>query len=241
MSKEQGTLLLLPNVLGDVAYHEPFLPSSIDKAVAGIDGLIAESEGGGRRFLGRFPHEKKRHMIPLALLNKRSDEEQIDFLLEPMQKGETWGLVSDAGLPCVADPGYTLVRRARLLGIRVKAFIGPSSLMMALMLSGLPGQRFSSHGYLPKDVQERTNEIKKLEKVSKESQSTQLFIEAPHRNAQLLDTMLETLAPTTWLCVAWELTLPGQGVVVQQVGQWKKTPLPNIQKKPAVFLIYAGD
>jgi len=125
------TLLLLPNLLGDLPEHKAFLPISVDQAVATIDGLIAESEKGGRRFLSRFQHAKKPHEIPIALLNKHNQD--YDFLLEPCVTGEIWGLVSDAGLPCVADPGARLVARARQLGVQVEAFVGPSSILLALM------------------------------------------------------------------------------------------------------------
>ena len=135
-------LLLLPNVLADVKHHEPFLPSSVDKAVASIDGLIAESASAGRRFLARFETKKPTNEIPIALFNEHTKEEDIDFLLEPIRKGERWGLISDGGLPCIADPGAKLVKRANISGIIVQAFVGPSSPMLALMLSGLPAQRF---------------------------------------------------------------------------------------------------
>ena len=234
-------LLILPNVLGDVKHHEPFLPASVDKAVATLDGLIAESAGGGRRFLSRFETKKPAHDIPLALFNEHTPDEEIDFLLEPIRQGQRWGLISDGGLPCIADPGAKLVNRARQSGIIVQAFSGPSSLFLALMLSGLPGQRFQFHGYLNKEPKQRSFEIRALENNSRNENSTQIFIEAPYRNAHLLESLLEILNPTTQLCVAWDLTLPTQGVVSQSVELWKKSPLPNLDKKTAIFLLSSNE
>lgn len=233
------TLLLLPNVLGDVRHHEPFLPASVDKVVESLDGLIAESETGGRRFLSRFKHAKKPHEIPITLLNEHTKDEDLDFILEPMQKGERWGLVSDAGLPCIADPGAKLVYLARQKGIAVQAFNGPTSILLSLMLSGLPGQRFSFQGYLKKDSTECAAEVKKLEKRAKEDKATQIFIETPYRNKALLDILLSSLSDETLLACAWDLTLPTQGVLSQPVALWKKSPLPALEKRNAIFLISA--
>ena len=233
-------LLLLPNVLADVKHHEPFLPSSVDKAVASIDGLIAESASAGRRFLARFETKKPTNEIPIALFNEHTKEEDIDFLLEPIRKGERWGLISDGGLPCIADPGAKLVKRANISGIIVQAFVGPSSPMLALMLSGLPAQRFYFSGYLDKEPEKRQVQIRELQRRSKMDEATQIFIEAPYRNKHLLDSLLISLADTTRLCVAFDLTLPSQGVVSLSVEQWKKSPLPNLDKRNAIFLIYAS-
>ncbi len=230
-------LLLLPNVLGDVKHHAPFLPASVDKAVASLDGLIAESAGAGRRFLGRFETKKPANDIPIALFNEHTPDADIDFLLEPIRKGERWGVVSDGGLPCVADPGAKLVRRARQSGIVVQSFVGPSSILLSLMLSGLPGQRFYFCGYLDKEPKQREREIKELEHRSKADGATQIFIETPYRNIHLLEALLKVLSPQTQLCVAWDLTLTTQGVVSQSVELWKKSPLPNLEKKTAIFLV----
>lgn len=227
-----GKLLLLPNLLGDLPDHSPFLPGSVDSAVASLDGLIAESEKGGRRFLSRFKLSKKPHEIPIALLNKHNQD--YDFLLEPCLQGETWGVVSDAGLPCLADPGALLVARARERGVKVEAFIGPSSIVLSLMLSGLPSQCFHFHGYLPKDPKNRDQAIRKTAR----SAGTQIFIEAPHRNEGTLEALLRELPDEVKLCVACDLTLPSQRVMTEKVATWKKVPLPKIQKKPTIFLFY---
>lgn len=221
-------LLLLPNLLGENRHHQLFLPASIDKAMKSIDGLIAESESGARRFLSHFEMDKKPHEVPVALYN----EEDIDFILEPLAKGERWGFVSDAGLPCIADPGHKLVARARARGIPIQAFVGPSAIMLALMQSGLPGQHFTFHGYIGKEAAQRKMELTKMES----QPGTHIFIEAPHRNKHTLESLLESLSPETRLCIAWDLTLPTQGIITEPVRVWQKMALPNIDKKPAIFL-----
>jgi 16S rRNA (cytidine1402-2'-O)-methyltransferase len=237
--EKRPALLLLPNLLGEVRHHEPFLPQSVDKAVASLDGLIAESETAGRRYLKRFKTEKLPQEIPIAQFNEHTPADQIDFLLEPVVKGERWGLVSDGGLPCVADPGSTLVKRARQLGLNVQAFVGPSSIMMALMLSGLPGQRFAFQGYLDKEPEGRKAQIRNLEAAAKKEGITQIFIEAPYRNQYLLEALVETLSDETELCVAWDITLQTQGILSQPVKHWKKSPLPTLDKRVAIFLFSA--
>jgi 16S rRNA (cytidine1402-2'-O)-methyltransferase len=229
------TLYLLPNLLGPVKDHHFFLPYSIDEILAQIDGLIAESEGEGRRYLKHFKTKKKPHEIPIALLTK--EKQDLDFLLEPVKKGEQWGVVSDCGLPCIADPGATLVTRARQLGIKVAAFTGPSSIFYALMLSGLSGQNFAFHGYIAKNSEQKAKELKLWEKIEK---TTHIFIEAPYRNIQTLQACLDHLKETTVLCVAASLTLPEEFIETKTVKAWKLQNIKNvnllIEKKPALFL-----
>lgn len=230
-------LLLLPNLLGDHRHHEPFLPASIEKAMLTIDGLICESEKAGRRYLSRFTTKKPSLDMPIAVYNEHTSDADIDFFLEPIRNGERWGFISDAGLPCVADPGAKIVQRARQSGIVVQAFVGPSSILLALMQSGLSGQRFTFQGYLKADEAGRIKDIKRLESLSRAENSTQIFMEAPYRNMHMLQNLLNTLDERTWLCVAWDLTMPGQGIISEPIQRWKKMPLPNLEKKPAIFLI----
>ena len=224
-----GQLFLLPNLLDKEAEHQLFFPISVDRAVASLQGIIAENEKEARAYLKRFNAPFRE--FPIRLLNEHTQD--IEELLTPMRNGETWGLISDAGLPVLADPGYLLVRRARILGIGVTAFIGPSSIVLALMLSGLPAQRFAFHGYFP---YEPGQVLKKLEERSKEEKATQIFMEAPYRNEKFLGTLLATLSDQTVLSVAWDLTMPTQGVETYLIKEWKKRPLPSIHKHPAVFL-----
>lgn len=225
----KGQLLLLPNLLNKEAHHEMFLPNSVDKAVHTLNGLIAEDEKEARAYLKRFNAPFRE--MPMRLLNKHNQE--IESLLEPMKNGEKWGLISDAGLPVLADPGYQLVARAKELGIMVKTFVGPCSIVLALQLSGLYSQQFAFHGYLPKNPESR---LKELEDRSKQEGSTQVFIEAPFRNQSLLEKVVNTLSDETLFCVAWDLTCPTQGVETHPIKMWKKRALPNINKKPAIFL-----
>lgn len=237
---EKPALLLFPNLLGDHRHAEVFLPSSVAKAVQTIDGLIAESDTEGRRFLKRFETKKPAAEIPIALFNEHTPDDHLDFLLEPIVKGERWGFVTDAGLPCIADPGSKLVRRARQLGLNIQAFVGPSSILLALMLSGLPGQKFTFHGYLDRDPNLRKKSVQRMIQTSRLEGVTQMFMEAPYRNRSTLEAILAELPDEAILCAAWDLTLPTQGILSQPVLQWKKSPLPNIDKKPTIFLFTVG-
>jgi 16S rRNA (cytidine1402-2'-O)-methyltransferase len=236
MSRDTPSLLLLPNLLGDHRHAEVFLPGSVAKAVQTLDGLIAESETEGRRYLKRFETKKPAMEIPLALFNEHTPDDHIDFLLEPILAGERWGLVSDAGLPCIADPGSKIVLRARQRGVAIQAFIGPSSILLALMLSGLPGQKFYFHGYLDKEPDKRKMQLKQLVGQSSQEKATQIMMEAPYRNRHTLEALVQTLPDKALLSVAWDLTMPTQGVVTQSIEQWKKCTLPSLEKKPAIFI-----
>lgn len=240
MDTPKPALLLLPNVLAEQCHHQLFLPASVDQAVESLDGLIAESTPGGRRFLSRFATKKPSHLMPISVYSGQGDDKELDFLLAPIQQGERWGFVSDAGLPCIADPGSKLVKRARQRGIVIRAFVGPSSITLALMQSGLPGQKFAFHGYLTKEKEKLAQAIRDLELTSARENSTQIFMETPYRNPQVLTALVETLAESSWLCVAADLTLPTQTIVSQPLSLWKKSPLPNLSKKNAIFVIYAG-
>jgi len=240
MAEPKAALLLLPNLLGDFPHHEPFLPSSVDKAVLSLDGLIAESPQAGRRYLSRFKTKLPVEEIPIALFNEHTLDNDLDFLLEPIKKGERWGFVCDAGLPCIADPGSKLVRRARQTGLAIQAFVGPSSIMLSLMLSGLPGQCFNFHGYLDSKPEKRRQELVLLEQSSKKKGSTEIFIETPYRNKHMMETLFSTLHDDTWVSIASDLTLNTQSVVTQPISAWKKCTPPNLDKKPAIFLINAN-
>lgn len=229
-----GKLLLLPNLLDESQPHELYLPAGVGIAVKTIQGLIAESEKAARRYLRRFLSHDEMARMPLKTLNEHTPEKELDEFLAPLLQGETWGLISDAGLPCVADPGAPLVWRARLNNIPVETFAGPSSLLMALQLSGFCGQRFSFHGYLPREGAELELKIRELEKRSRNE--TEIWIEAPYRSQKMLELLKQILSPNTKLCVAASLTLPTQKVVSQTVSKWKHHPL-VLEKEPAVFLL----
>ncbi len=232
-------LYLLPNLLADTESHANQLPVSVDAAVATLTGLIAENEKEGRHFLRRFafPAPKTFRDIPIRLLNEHSTDSDKRELLKQIEQGGVWGLVSDCGMPCLADPGADLVLMARERGIEVETFAGPSSILFALVLSGLGGQHFTFHGYLPKEELQLLQELRRIEKLSSKDRSTHLFIETPYRNARMLEKILSALDDQTWLCVACDLTTPTQYVQTRRIRDWKRTPLPNIDKRPAVFAI----
>ncbi len=235
-------LYLLPNLLADLEHHEAYLPASVDAAVATLSDLIAENEKEGRRFLRRFHYvaPKTFRDIKIHLLNEHSTFADKQALIASMGKGGAWGLVSDCGMPCLADPGADLVLMARNKGISVSTFAGPSSLLMALVLSGLGGQRFTFHGYLPKEEPALIAELKKIEKVSQKEGSTHLWIETPYRNVRLFQCMLFALQESSWVCLACALTEHGQFVETKQVKEWKRAPEPFIGKRPCIFVLNAA-
>ncbi|HSX03799.1 MAG TPA: SAM-dependent methyltransferase [Rhabdochlamydiaceae bacterium] len=228
------TLLLLPNLLSEENLHALYLPPILGECMGQLKGIIAESEKEARRYLKQFiPHFRE---IPIQLLNEHTKQHEIELLLKPLLNQQTWGLISDAGVPCIADPGHQLVAKAYELGIQVEAFAGPSSILLALMLSGLCAQKFAFHGYLSREEQELRTEIKKLEK----EKITHLFIEAPYRSQKMLDLLLLTLNDKTKLCIASDLTGQNQFVGTHTVEKWKQIAKPQINKKPTVFLFAVG-
>ena len=230
-----GKLFLLPNVLDESLSQELFLPASVNIAVNTLQGLIAESEKSARRYLRRFLSHEKMAAMPLKLLNEHTNPNEIDELLQPLLKGEIWGLISDAGLPCIADPGAPLVFKARQGKVDVEALPGPCSLILALQISGFSGQHFSFHGYLPRDGKELEMAIRNLE--AKAKGETQIWIEAPYRSAKMLELLKKTLSPDTYLCVAASLTLPNQKSASHSIRTWKTLSF-VLEKEPAVFVLY---
>lgn len=227
------TLILLPNLLSAEASLERSFPPALAEEAKRLSGLIAEDEKEGRAFLKRLGAP----LVPTKTLNEHTSKKEIQELLEPLLRGERWGVISDAGLPCLADPGAELVRRARAQGIKIEVIPGPSSLFLGLMLSGLSAQRFAFHGYLPREQPALTQRLKELEKRSEREQATQLFIEAPYRNLKLLQSILAALQDKTFLCIACDLMGPEEIVLTRSIAEWKKAPLPAIDKKPTVFQI----
>lgn len=229
-----GKLLLLPNLLDETLASELFLPPSVGTAVATLQGLIAESEKSARRYLRRFLSHEAMASTPIRLLNEHTPKGDLQALLSPLLQGEIWGLISDAGLPCIADPGADLVALAHEKGIAIATFAGPSSILMALQLSGFSGQHFAFHGYLPRETVDLEKKILELEK--RTSEATQIWIEAPYRSAKMLDALKRLLQPKTRLCVAVNLTSPNERVASMEMRQWKSVSF-HLEKEPAVFLI----
>ena len=230
-----GKLLLLPNLLDENLSPDAFIPASVKPAIESIQGIIAESEKAARRYLRKFISHEQMTKIPIALLNEHTESKQLAGLLDPIKSGQTWGLISDAGLPCIADPGSDLVALANSMGLVVETFVGPCSIILALQLSGFSGQRFSFHGYLPKESQELETKIKELEKQSKIG--TQIWIEAPYRGSKMLEILKKTLHPNVCLCVAANLTTEKQKVQSMPISQWQKSSF-SLEKEPSIFMIY---
>ncbi|MBI3211843.1 MAG: SAM-dependent methyltransferase, partial [Simkania negevensis] len=217
-------LFLLPNLLYSELEHHDFLPPRTDKLVSHLDGLIAESPKGGRAFLKRFtfPEGRSFREVPIAILNEHTTKEEKKALVEPLKRGESWGMISDCGLPSLADPGADLVFEVRKLGIPIEVILGPSSLILALLHSGLGGERFAFHGYLPREIEPLKEKLLALEKRSLKEGETELFIEAPYRTEKLFYILLETLSPETFLSLSLDLSLPTQMVSTKKIKEWRK-------------------
>lgn len=234
-----GTLYLLPVALGDTAWSD-YLPAATRDVACHLRRFIAENAKTARAELKRLGHPTPLRDISIEQLPEKLTHADIDRLLAPLLVGEDVGLMSEAGCPGVADPGAPLVRHAHGQGIPVRPLVGPSSLLLALMASGLEGQRFAFQGYLPAREPERGRRIAELEKESRRQSQTQLFIEAPYRNLALYQALLAATHPQTWLCLAADLTLPTEWIATRRIAEWRRQPLPSIDRRPTVFLLFSA-
>ncbi|UOQ75733.1 SAM-dependent methyltransferase [Hymenobacter sp. 5516J-16] len=232
----KGTLYLIPTVLAEDTAAQVLSPQ-VATQVAGLSYFLVENARTARRFIKGVAPQQVIEELRISVIDKDSTEAQIQAALAPVAAGQDAGVISEAGCPGIADPGAELARRAHQLGIRVVPLVGPSSLLLALMASGMNGQSFAFHGYLPIERAKRVAAIKKLEQQALQQQQTQLFIETPYRNLPLLEDLLQTLHPGTRLCVAASLTAENELVRTDTVAGWKKAGPPDIHKQPAVFLI----
>lgn len=222
-------LYLLPNLLSpDQDPAEVFVPA-VAKTIESLDLLVAESEKEGDKFCKLFNKQ-----LPIHLLNEHSTEDELKELASLLSK-KTMGLISDCGLPCIADPGANLVHLAREKNIPIQAFIGPSSIILSLQLSGFSGQCFSFMGYLPRNTQELIKTLKQLEKRSYTEKMTIIFIETPYRTKKIIDTCKTTLRSTTHFCMAQNIGSSKQKVISMPVGKWKKKEFVK-EKEPTIFL-----
>jgi 16S rRNA (cytidine1402-2'-O)-methyltransferase len=234
-----GTLYLIPVALGESAWAE-YLPRSSRDIAAGLRHFVVENAKSARAELKRLEHPVPLRELAIEQLPEKPAATDIEKLLAPLSAGHDLGLMSEAGCPGVADPGALLVRRAHELGCTVRPLVGPSSLLLALMASGLEGQRFAFHGYLPAREPERSRRIVELEAESRKFAQTQLFIETPYRNAALLDALLAACRPQTLLCVASDLTLATETVITRRVADWRKAQRPDLDRRPTVFLLLSA-
>ena len=230
-----GTLFLLPSDLGDAAVG--VIPGASMAIAYRLTHFIAENPKSARAFLKRIDYPHPLSSATINTLDKDTPVAAIAGLLQPMLDGSDAALVSEAGCPAVADPGALLVRAAHQAGIRVVPLVGPSAILLALMASGMNGQRFSFHGYLPVEAAARAAKIRELEQRSKREDATQIFIETPYRNDQLLEALLEHCTGNTLLCIAADLTQPAESVATRTVASWRNER-PALNKRPAVFLLY---
>ena len=241
-----GTLYLIPNSLGPGALDE-VLPASVRQTTAQLDYFIAENAKTARAFLKlvstTHPLGKPLQEIEIRELNINTAASELPALLAPLLAGRNAGLVSEAGVPAVADPGADLVRLAHQKNIPVKPLVGPSSILLALMASGLNGQSFAFQGYLPTDSGQRANRLRQLEQRSRQEKQTQIFIETPYRNEAMLEAIANHCTSSTLLTVATDLTLETETVRTQSVQIWKieitAGRVPDFKKKPTVFLLLA--
>src|SRR5450830_340275 len=247
-----GILYLVPNLLGtaDSANSHALtsvLPADVQALTARLDYFIAENAKTTRAFLKlintAYPLNKPLQEIKIAELNVNTEERALPALLEPLLAGHDAGLISEAGVPAVADPGANLVRLAHQHEIQVRPLVGPSSLLLAVMSSGLNGQSFAFNGYLPTDAAQRSKRIKQLEDRSRQEKQTQLLIETPYPNGAMLEALATACNSTTLISVATDLTLASEAIKTQTATKWKtdiaagKTP--DFHKKPTVFLLLA--
>ncbi len=233
----KGHLYLIPTTLGD---NEPLevMPISVKSVVENLTNFIVENEKSARRFIKKITPSKSQPSLQLKLIDKYVDPVEVNSYLDVCMQGESVGLLSEAGVPAVADPGSDVVRLAHKKGIRVIPLVGPSSILMAIMASGMNGQSFAFNGYLPIDKSDRKREIKRLERLSKEHKQSQIFIETPYRNHKMLDDLKANLSANTNLCIAADITMPTEYIRTFTVAEWKNKK-PELHKIPAIFIIHA--
>jgi 16S rRNA (cytidine1402-2'-O)-methyltransferase len=231
----EGTLYLLPTTLGE-SNLQHVLPDYNFSVMNQLTHFIVEDIRSARRFLKKVNPTFNIDSLTFMTLNEQTSDMELPALLQPLKDGYDVGVLSEAGCPAVADPGAAIVQLAQAAGIHVVPLVGPSSLLMALMASGFNGQNFAFVGYLPIASHERTKTLKLLERKAITEHQTQIFIETPYRNHKLMEELVETLLPTTNLCVAVDVSLPSEWIHTQNMDTWKKQ-MPDIQKRPTVFLI----
>jgi 16S rRNA (cytidine1402-2'-O)-methyltransferase len=232
-----GNVYLIPSTLGDMAPLE-VLPISIKQTIERLDHYIVENEKTARHFIKKVSPRKSQPSLKLSVLNKFTEPQEIPTFLNPCLEGFDVGILSEAGCPGIADPGAAVVKIAHEKNIQVIPLVGPSSILLALMASGMNGQNFAFNGYLPIDSTDRKKYIKNLERKSKDDNQSQIFIETPYRNNKMLEELIKFLAPSTRICVAADITLPTEYIKTKTAINWKNENV-DLHKRPAIFIIYA--
>lgn len=233
----KGDLYLIPSTLGD-SDPEDVIPQKVKNVIQNISNYIVENERSARRYLIKIGIKTPIDDLRFFVLNKHTPSKDIVEFLSPALNGLSIGLISEAGVPAVADPGAVIVNLAHQKNIKVVPLSGPSSILLALMGSGMNGQKFSFSGYLPKERKDRKTTLRRLEDAMMRSGETQLFMDTPFRNTQVLEDLLEVLRPATHLCIACDLTLESEFIVTKAIKQWKEK-IPEINKRPCIFAIGA--
>jgi 16S rRNA (cytidine1402-2'-O)-methyltransferase len=232
----KGKLYLIPTTLGEMN-PDDVLPQTVKRAIDFIDHYIVENEKTARKFIKAIYPEKVQSSLKITTLNKHTEIAEHNSMIAPCLNGVNVGLMSEAGCPGVADPGAAIVKIAHEKGIQVVPLVGPSSILLAMMGSGMNGQSFAFNGYLPIDKGEKKSALKNFEKLSHDKNQSQIFIETPYRNNKLLEDFLQTLQPNTHLCIATDITLPTEYIKTLRVADWKKTKV-DLHNRPTIFIIH---
>jgi len=232
----KGKLYLIPTTLGEMNPHD-VLPQTVKRAIDFIDDYIVENEKTARKFIKSIHPEKVQSSLRLSSLNKRTEISEYNAMIAPCLNGLNIGLMSEAGCPGVADPGAVIVKIAHEKGIQVIPLVGPSSILLAMMGSGMNGQSFAFNGYLPIDKGDKKAALKSFENLSSVKNQSQIFIETPYRNNTLLEDLLQVLQPNTHLCIATDITLPTEYIKTLRVAEWKKITV-DLHNRPTIFIIH---
>jgi 16S rRNA (cytidine1402-2'-O)-methyltransferase len=231
----KGKLYLIPTTLGD-GNTDDVIPPLVARVVEQTLHFIVENEKTARKFIKQISPEKVQSSLKIEVLNKHTQDAEHSRMIQPCIEGQNIGLMSEAGCPGIADPGASIVKLAHEKGIRVIPLTGPSSILLAMMASGMNGQNFAFNGYLPIEKSEKKAALKNLEKISLDKNQSQIFIETPYRNNKLLEDLLQTLQPSTRLCIAADITLETEFIKTMTVSTWRKN-LPDLHNRPAIFII----
>jgi 16S rRNA (cytidine1402-2'-O)-methyltransferase len=232
----KGKLYLIPITLGESDPND-VLPQTVKRAIEFIDCYIIENEKTARKFIKSINPEKVQSSLLLSTLNKHTEVAEHNEMIKPCLQGINIGLMSEAGCPGVADPGAVIVKLAHEKGIQVVPLVGPSSILLAMMGSGMNGQSFAFNGYLPIDKSDKKSALKTYEKLSQDKNQSQIFIETPYRNNKLLEDLLQILQPNTHLCIATDITLPTEYIKTYRVIDWKKIKI-DLHNRPTIFIIH---
>lgn len=235
-TNSKGKLYLIPTTLGE-SNAEEVLPILVKRVIEVIDHYIVENEKTARKSIKAVYPEKVQASLFLSTLNKHTDFSEHNEMINPCLQGINVGLMSEAGCPGVADPGAAIVKLAHEKGIQVVPLVGPSSILLAMMASGMNGQSFAFNGYLPIDKSEKKSTLKSYEKLSQDKNQSQIFIETPYRNNKLMEDLLQTLQPNTHLCIAADITLPTEYIKTFRVNDWKKLKI-DLHNRPTIFIIH---